>query len=202
MDCQMPEMDGYEMTAAIRQREGTAKHTVIIAMTAHALQGDRDKCLEAGMDDYLSKPLKVEDLQRALERWRPPPISEADGQQRTTAPAPAFPPVDLERLREVTGQDEQEMRELVDLYLQQTAADIAELQAAISAGSTRDVERLAHGCAGASMNCGMVGIAPLFQELEHAAREDRLTDGAQWCAAIAEAFERIKGFLHASQLPV
>jgi HPt (histidine-containing phosphotransfer) domain-containing protein len=118
-----------------------------------------------------------------------------------TAPAPAFPPVDLDRLREVTGQDEQEIRELVDLYLQQTAADIAELQAAISAGSTRDVERLAHGCAGASMNCGMVGIAPLFKELEHAAREDRLTDGALWCAAIAEAFERIKGFLHTSQLP-
>jgi HPt (histidine-containing phosphotransfer) domain-containing protein len=64
------------------------------------------------------------------------------------------------------------------------------------------VERLAHGCAGISMNCGMVGIAPLCKELEHAAREDRLTDGAQWCTAIAEAFERIKGFLHTSQLPV
>ena len=157
--------------------------------------------MEAGMDDYLSKPLKVEDLQRALERWRPSTIPEVDRQQLTTAPDPAFPPVDLERLREVTGQDEQEMRELVDLYLQQTAAEIAELQAAISAGSTRDVERLAHGCAGASMNCGMVGIAPLFKELEHAAREDRLADGAQWCAAIAEAFERIKGFLQTSQLP-
>ena len=200
MDCQMPEMDGYETTAAIRQREGTAKHTVIIAMTAHALQGDRDKCLEAGMDDYLSKPLKVEDLQRALERCRPPTIPEVDRRQLTTAPDPAFSPVDLERLREVTGQDEQEMRDLVNLYLQQTAAEIAELQAAISAGCARDVERLAHGCAGASMNCGMVGIAPLFKELEHAAREDRLTNGAQWCATIAEAFESTKRFLHTSQL--
>ena len=200
MDCQMPEMDGYETTAAIRQREGTAKHTVIIAMTAHALQGDRDKCLEAGMDDYLSKPLKVEDLQRALERWRLSTIPEVDGQQLTPTPDLTFPPVDMERLREVTSQDTAEMRELVDLYLQQTAAEIVALQAAISAGYTRDVERLAHGCAGASMNCGMVGLAPLFKELEHAAREGRLTDGAQWCATIAEAFERTQRFLHTLQL--
>ena len=93
------------------------------------------------------------------------------------------------------------MRELVDLYLQQTAAEIVALQAAISAGYTRDVERLAHGCAGASMNCGMVGLAPLFKELEHDAREGRLTDGAQRCATIAEAFERTQRFLHTLQLP-
>src|SRR3977135_2196942 len=94
MDCQMPVMDGYEATRAIRALEGTASHTPIIAMTAAAMDGDREACIAAGMDGYLAKPLRPERVRAALPRWRPDTMSPSD--EESTAPTEDV--IDLARL--------------------------------------------------------------------------------------------------------
>ena len=92
MDCQMPELDGFQATAAIRAAEGPSKRTPIVALTANAMQGDRERCVEAGMDDYLPKPVRSEELAKMLEKWVK---SEAyDGTSGNPSPFPVDAPHD------------------------------------------------------------------------------------------------------------
>lgn len=182
MDCQMPLMDGYEASRQIRLREQTegATRTHIIAMTANAMQGDREKCLAASMDDYLSKPVKNTDLQAALRRVRTP----------EAAPVPAAPPtadappepevrgelVDVERLEAAANEDPKMMQELVDLYFAQARDLMNGLRAAINSGSAKDVDHFAHKLVGASLACGMSAMVLPLRELEKRGKEGRLDD--------------------------
>jgi signal transduction histidine kinase/CheY-like chemotaxis protein len=111
MDCQMPEMDGYEATAQIRRREGITEHIPIVAMTAHALEGDRAKCLAAGMDDYLSKPVKSEELERMLDRLFSHGCENV--KSNNAVPEENALPVDLARLFKAMEDDPEQLQEML-----------------------------------------------------------------------------------------
>ena len=199
MDCQMPEMDGYQATAEIRRREGDDKHTRIVAMTAHAMQGDRQVCLDAGMDDYIAKPIKMDQLRSVIQRQSKELGENAmDDSQSVPSQKPdaaVSPPVDLQCLSEAAGDDPDELRELTELYLEQTNSQIDQIRQAVEVESAKDIEQLAHGCKGASSNCGIQGLADIMASLEKAGRENQLKDVTQLFEQAENEFQRVRKFL-------
>jgi PAS domain S-box-containing protein len=193
MDCQMPEMDGYEATAEIRRREGASKRTPIVAMTAHALSGDREKSIAAGMDDHVTKPVKPEELARVIAKFLVNEGTEiASTEESVVQPSQ---PVDLERLHQALGDDPEEILEVLNIYRSDMAASFIKLDAALASGDANKLNRIAHDCAGASANCGMSAVVPVLRELERMGRDNQLL-GAETLAANARTeFERIDDFL-------
>jgi CheY-like chemotaxis protein len=219
MDVMMPEMDGLEATRLIRQRQKQPAEfphykspIIIVAMTASAMQGDREKCLAAGMDDYLAKPVRLDDVRAIVERWghkaaqsASPPPSDAKYQPKaapksearadSTGAPPKDAPVDMSRLLDFTDGDPDNLRELVTLYLDQTKEQLDQLAAAVEAGTAQEVRRLAHSCAGASATCGVRRLVSLLRELERQGFEGQLTNAAELSAEAAKEFQRIRLFL-------
>ena len=160
MDCQMPEMDGYEATATIRRMAGPIGHTPIIAMTAAAMDGDREKCMAAGMDDFITKPVRLEAVSTALERWVA--TQERSGGASTGAedPSPAgwsSDPLDREQIELLLSLDDgrgEILAEVVEEYLSVSDQGRVELRRLVSDGDTGALERTAHTLKGASANVG------------------------------------------------
>ena len=212
MDCQMPEMDGYETTRKIREREaeltakGQGKSPIhIIALTAHAMIGDRDECLLAGMNDYLSKPVSELELRVALQRWRPHKTGDTSFFRRTTeAPASEAAdqpvlggplPVNVQRLKEVSFGDRDKLCKLLELYFTQADEVITNLGAAVQTGSIDEVQYFAHKLGGASFNCGMLAIVPSLRELERLSRAGNLIGSDKLFADATQQLARIKEFM-------
>ncbi|MBC7900340.1 MAG: PAS domain S-box protein, partial [Saprospiraceae bacterium] len=159
MDCQMPEMDGFETTAAIRGLAGNDRHTTIIAMTANALEGDREKCLAAGMDDYLSKPVKADALRAMLEKWIKPVVTNGGNG--------AIDHTVIGSLREMQQPGKPDfVTEVIDLFLGDAASQLDQLRIALNAGDGAERSRLAHLIKGSSANVGADRLAKLLAELE------------------------------------
>jgi PAS domain S-box-containing protein len=177
MDCQMPELDGYETTRRMRQRSGDRWRVPVIALTAHAMKGDREKCLAAGMNDYIAKPFRVEALRQVLARWLP----QSDASGEPGGPDSPVPPADDERravsaetlenlraLGRVAGRDV--LRELVDTFRSQP--HLGALREALAGQDRSSLERRAHSLKGSSGMLGALRLAELCAELERIARDE------------------------------
>jgi CheY-like chemotaxis protein/HPt (histidine-containing phosphotransfer) domain-containing protein len=187
MDCQMPVMDGYQATREIRRRERASRHTPILALTAHVLLTERDKCLQAGMDDYLTKPLRADLLRTALLRWTVARRTPASETRRRWTPPPADPgsstastaselselSVDgLAHLSELN--DEERPPRLLELFLDRTPPLIDALVGATRNGTLTDVHSLAHKLKGSCLAIGAERLAAIAEHMQHAAEADEL----------------------------
>ena len=183
IDVQMPVMDGLEAVAAIRRREKTTgTHRLIVALTAHAMKGDREKCLDVGMDAHVSKPLRRQELlsvldELALDR-RPDP---SGGAERP-------PALDIERLMEHVEGDRDLLAEIVGIYLEGASELVERIREGVRRGDALEVEHAAHRLKGSLVSLAAFPTSEWAQEVESSGRAERLDDAA-------EAFESLEGAL-------
>lgn len=221
MDCQMPDMDGYEATAEIRKFEQlTGKRTPIIAMTAHAMVGDRDACLAAGMDDYISKPVELGALRKVLSAWLPADLrlqaavvttsaklqleesgSFDTGSTTMQSTKPEKQPemldsvsaeeiIDLARINEMYGRDK--APKLLGIYVDESNSSIRQIEEAILAGDADALRKAAHKLKGASGAVRAEQLRVLSEQLEQQARAGDLSQVNQTFQNLVKALERLK----------
>lgn len=186
MDCQMPVLDGYAATEILRQREaGTGKHLPVIALTANAMRGDRERCQAAGMDDYLAKPYTGEALQAILARWLPgerrrttnvarvPPFGTGRREQRFPE-EPAIDRTAFEKIRALSpsGGDELVIQ-VVQAYLKAAERELARLEQGLANADAGLMAKAAHALKSSSFNVGAEAFAGRCKALEEAARAER-----------------------------
>ncbi len=202
MDCQMPELDGYQTTTKLRMfEEGTPLHTPVIAMTANAMVGDREKCLKSGMDDYLSKPLRAEHLRKIIEQFfilddDKATIVAPKTTEKTTIIAQTESdelPVDMEQLRMFTDGDKDEEKALAELFLEQAQEMINILEKSLQPEAKEAWKSAAHRFKGSSGNLGATRLHNICKKAEQHF-EDEETKKQEMLTAILNETAKVKEF--------
>ncbi len=196
MDCQMPEMDGFEATAEIRRREQGGRRTPIIAMTANAMQGDRERCLAADMDDYISKPVKLDELAAALGRFLPTADALPLAARGSHPPDGADGAIDRAALATLENSGAGAVvglqAEVIDLFLNESRPLLDGLQAAIRQQDPTALRDLAHTLKGMSGYVGARRLPAICERLEHLGRLGTTVGAAPLLAALTTEYDRVR----------
>jgi CheY-like chemotaxis protein len=195
MDVHMPEMDGLTATQRICEEWPLTSRPRIIAMTANAMQGDREKCLSAGMDDYISKPIRVEELVRSLNQCQS--VLDNRQEQAPVAHRPSLnPPLDTEVLqtfRQTMGENaEAFLTQLIDIYLEEAPDLLQAISAAITQTDASAMQRAAHTLKSSSASLGAITLSKLCQELEDMGQASTMTDALSLESQLKVEYERVK----------
>ncbi len=193
MDCQMPEMDGYEATVELRRRGFGPSHTRIIAMTANAMSGDREQCLTSGMDDYITKPLRTRDLEDALER--------AQRWAATRARERVLDPLQFAELREMAGEEDGGLEELITLYLETAPQTIEKMRLALQHHEPRAVSELAHALKSSSGHFGATALHDVCSSIERIGKAGSSEGLAELIAEADTALRMVKEELSSQLQP-
>jgi len=209
MDCSMPKMDGFEATRQIRGAErfnptNPARHVPIIALTATAMKGDRERCLEAGMDDYVSKPLDPNRLMKAIEKWlgnsgpTSPPRAAIESETVTAAPPTGCaesPPLGIDALLDRCMGNVETVRMILDEFEREAVADLAEIKRHVENGDCERMARVAHALKGSSGILSADALAGIAFELERTGRAGALTDQARLLSQLNREVQRCIDYL-------
>lgn len=199
MDCQMPAMDGYEATTIIRQQEQSrqTKRTPVIALTANALSGDREKCLAFGMDDYISKPFSQERIAAVLTQWLPAkfqqPQNELDQESPHIPESPdeVLDPKALNNIRSLQGEGTEDiLTQIIKLFLDDTPDQITRLNQALESKDAGTVRNIAHSLKSSSANLGAMKLSELLKKLEENGRNNALDDSYEILHEIKQTFHQ------------
>jgi HPt (histidine-containing phosphotransfer) domain-containing protein len=185
----MPEMDGFEATRRLREREKVSReHTTIIALTAHAMAGDRNRCLAAGMNSYLAKPINADRLFDVVEKALKP----ADGKSPEPSRKASDQVFDLNMLLSHCDGDRELAAKIIRVFLKSNPAQLAELRCAVERRTSEMIVRAAHTIKGSIGNFGAAAAIDAATRLEKIGRDRRLEKAREALALLEEEIERLK----------